>query len=84
MSAKYTPSRTELSFDGCGINGPDEYRTRICTFAEKRGEIANHYGPIFANASELLDALRRLVHPMASDDDVDHALAVLEKVELRK
>ncbi len=27
-----TAQRPELTFDGCGINGPDEYRTRLATF----------------------------------------------------
>ncbi len=43
--------RPELTFDGCGINGPDEYRTRVCTFTEW-GLIANKYGPMFAKAPE--------------------------------
>lgn len=34
-------------------------------------------------APELLDALRRLTHPMASDEDLKHALAVIAKAEGR-
>ena len=44
----------ELTFDGCGINGSDEYRTRIATFSND----AEHYGPLFASAPELLEALK--------------------------
>lgn len=50
-------NRPELSFDGCGINGPDEYRTRIATFAKVRGPDAMKYGPLFAAAPEMLRAL---------------------------
>ena len=46
-----------LSFDGCGINGRDEYRSRIATFADKGGPIATEYGPLFAAAPDLLAAL---------------------------
>jgi len=52
--------RTELSFDGHGINGPDEYRTRIATFTGAHG--AADYGPLFAAAPELLRELRALTH----------------------
>lgn len=36
---------------------------------------------LIAAAPEMLDALRRLTHPMASDDDLENALAVIAKVE---
>ena len=36
---------------------------------------------LIAAAPDMLDALRRLTHPMASDDDLTHALAVIAKVE---
>lgn len=39
--------------------------------------------PDHSSAPELLDALRRLTHPMASDEDLTHALAVIAKVEGR-
>lgn len=38
---------------------------------------------LIAAAPDLLDALRRLTHPMASDDDLSHALALIEKLEGR-
>ena len=70
MTTQHT--RPELSFDGCGINGPDEYRTRLCTFTEKRGEIANHYGPLFAAAPDMLaameEAARIVCGPCHPDD----------------
>lgn len=34
---------------------------------------------LIASAPELLEALERLVHPMASDDDMDHAREVIAK-----
>ena len=48
--------RPELSFDGHGINGPDEYRTRIAAFITLAG--AERYGPLFAAAPELLDLVK--------------------------
>lgn len=38
---------------------------------------------LIAAAPEMLDALRRLTHPMASDEDLSHALAVIAKAEGR-
>ena len=38
---------------------------------------------LIAAAPEMLDALRRLTHPMASDDDLENALAVIAKAEGR-
>jgi hypothetical protein len=38
----------------------------------------------FAAAPELLEALRNLTHPMASDEDLSHALAVIAKAEGRE
>lgn len=53
-----------LSFDGCGINGGDEYRSRIATFTERRGEDAQRYGPMFAASEGLLEACERAVRWM--------------------
>lgn len=36
---------------------------------------------LIAAAPELLEALRNLTHPMASDEDLQHALAVIAKAE---
>ncbi len=47
-------TRPELSYDGKGINGPDEYRARIATF--DNAQAAKHYGPMFAAAPELVAA----------------------------
>ena len=44
-----------LSFDGKGINGPDEYRSRIATFTSSLN--AGTYGPLFEAAPDLLAAL---------------------------
>jgi hypothetical protein len=49
-------TRPELTYDGHGINGPDEYRSRIATFTN--GADAAKYGPLFAAAPDLLEALR--------------------------
>ena len=34
---------------------------------------------MFASAPDMLDALLRLTHPMAGDDDLEFALATIEK-----
>ena len=39
---------------------------------------------LIAAAPEMLNALRRLTHPMASDEDLSHALAVIAKAEGRE
>jgi hypothetical protein len=36
---------------------------------------------LFAAAPDMLEALRNLTHPMASDEDLTHALAVIAKAE---
>lgn len=48
-----------LSFDGCGINGPDKYRERIATFTSDSA--ARAYGPLFEAAHGLLAATRAAV-----------------------
>jgi hypothetical protein len=47
----------ELSFDGHGINGPDEYRTRIATF-NWSNPLAKNYPELFEAAPELLEACK--------------------------
>ena len=39
---------------------------------------------LIASAPNMLDALRRLTHPMANDEDLTHALAVIAKAEGRE
>jgi len=48
-------TRPTLSFDGLGINGPDEYRSRVATFATQ--EAAQEYGELFAAAPDMKDSL---------------------------
>lgn len=60
--------------DGCDIPGA----TMEPTTEEAK---ANAY--LIAAAPCMLDALRRLTHPMASDEDLTHALAVIAKAEGR-
>jgi hypothetical protein len=36
---------------------------------------------LIAAAPEMLEALRNLTHPMASDEDLQHALAVIARAE---
>ena len=49
------PTKT-LSFDGKGINGPDEHRSRLATFANP--EAAKQYGPLFEASTDMLEALQ--------------------------
>ena len=60
VEAERLPS---FSFDGFGINGPDEYRTRIATFDRRNMSETdrNKWGRLFAAAPDLLAALRALV-----------------------
>lgn len=62
-----TTERPELSFDGFGINGPDEHRSRVATFAN--AEIGRKYGPLFAAAPDLLYALEAAVLFMEDAED---------------
>lgn len=55
-------NRPTLSFDGCGINGPDEYRTRLFTVATpelRNSPGVQRYGRMFASAPTMLQALRK-------------------------
>lgn len=60
--------RPELLFDGKGINGPDEYRTRIATFTS--ADAAEKYGPLFEAAPELLEACELLLNVLAECEPV--------------
>lgn len=50
-----------LSFDGKGINGPDDYKTRVATFTNDVD--AQRYGNLFAYAEELQQRLKAFVEP---------------------
>lgn len=52
-------TRPELTFDGHGINGPDEYRSRLATFT--LGADVNKYGPLLAAAPDLVRLLKDCV-----------------------
>lgn len=73
--------RPELSFDGCGINGSDEYRTRIATFSNQ----AEKYGPLFAAAPDLLAALEQMTESFVSHfqhgREINDARAAIRKAK---
>ncbi len=52
--------RPELSFDGCGINGPDEHRTRLFTAPRDKWDSPEirKYAPLFVAAPDMLEALK--------------------------
>jgi len=86
MNTKHTPgpwvvvgSHVERH-DGDGIYSRIAacYETTIC---EEHGGTALANARLIAAAPDLLAALRALVHPMASDEDVDHARAAIAKAE---
>jgi hypothetical protein len=81
-------TRPELTYDGHGINGPDEYRSRVATFTN--GADAAKYGPLFATAPDLLAALEFVcefyqrnfdVMPVAFQTVDDIATAALNKAK---
>lgn len=49
----------QLSFDGFGINGGDEYMSRIATLTEHGQKLGLGY--VLASAPEMLEALKELV-----------------------
>ena len=51
MTASHTPERSTFNFDGRGINGPDEYRSRLATFTDA-GNAYPGLGPLLAAAPE--------------------------------
>jgi hypothetical protein len=51
--------RPTLSYDGHGINGPDEGRSRLATFSPSLTPAErDHYGKLFEQAPELLLSLQ--------------------------
>lgn len=51
-------TRPTLTFDGMGINGPDEYRTRIATFSKP--SVGQEWGRLFERSPEMLVALKAI------------------------
>lgn len=48
-----------FNFDGFGINGPDEYKSRVATFTPYG--LGLNCGPLLAAAPDLLEALKNIV-----------------------
>jgi hypothetical protein len=72
-------------YDVCRV-GNDGLRTRVCRLHASQIE-PEHGGDIKANANliasapDLLSALERLAHPMADDEDLDFARAIIRKAK---
>jgi len=72
-------------YDVCRV-GNDGLRTRVCRLHASQIE-PEHGGDVEANAHliasapDLLSALERLAHPMADDDDLDFARAIIAKAK---
>lgn len=73
---------TSFSFDGCGINGRDEYRTRLATLTQEGHN--QKVGPLFAAAPKLLAALDRLIFAAECRDNTtgDQIRLIEVKAEL--
>lgn len=54
MSTNETSNRPTFTFDGYGINGPDEFRSRVARLTDYGQEIKA--GPLLAAAPDLLAA----------------------------
>ena len=50
---------------------------------DSKGKLSPEYeyanAQLIASAPEMLDALQRITHPMASDDDLDYAIEIIRK-----
>lgn len=76
-TTQHTPG---LVFDGLGINGPDEYRTRIATFT--RGQDSAQcmkYGAMFAASPELLASLQECEKELTRFIDHQHATSPIAR-----
>lgn len=72
------PWTIEAPSKGCAfpiIHGGEEYAEIAIVYS---GDFDKR---LIAAAPEMLDALERLVHPMASDEDLQHALAIIAKAK---
>ncbi len=57
-----TKPRPQWVFDGCGINGSDEYRTRLATLTTEGH--SRKCGPLMAAAPDLLEACNEALYDM--------------------
>lgn len=65
----------ELSFDGCGINGPDQFRTPIAKFCKPRSDESENYGPLFAAAPDMKHALETIADRLEAWAETHERLA---------
>ena len=78
MNPNYTTDGP-WSSDSEFISSPDGFIAKLVERDTPRETEAN--GRLIASAPELLDALERLAHPMADDDDLDYARAIIAKAK---
>jgi hypothetical protein len=80
-------ARSTFTFDGFGINGPDEYRSRLATFT-RAGYAYPGLGPLLEAAPDLAEALRGMVEtfnttapdPLQAFAMIERAKAILDRV----
>jgi hypothetical protein len=80
----HTPGPWRVDHSGnCHIGIIDEKDRTIafCALQNENSEEDESNSCLIASAPDLLSALERLAHPMADDDDLDFARAIIRKAK---
>ena len=83
MKSQFTPGPWRVDPHGCG-DSPAIVRVFACGDSEPIAVPINSGFDaltLIASAPDLLSALERLTHPMADDDDLDYARAIIAKAK---
>jgi hypothetical protein len=83
MKSNFTPGPWRLDPHGCG-DSPAIVRVFPCGDSEPIAVPINSgfaHLQLMSSAPDLLAALERLAHPMADDDDLDYARAIIAKAK---
>jgi len=82
MKPQFTPAPWRVDHSGnchIGIIDENERTIAFCALQNENSEEDESNSCLIASAPDLLSALERLAHPMADDDDLDHAREVIAK-----